>query len=175
MVQPIKVVTIEDAHPDLVRRELHEVTRMAHYAMGQVWATQLLPEHFQPSATQAFGYQPRTAKHNKHKRALAAIGQAEDGGTSPLVVSGRLRRALLRARHMIRAYPTRVTIDLVGPKYWKYRRWPGSPDMVREVLAMSPRHEQIVGQAGDRGFEAALRMVRSSRRTRKVTTIGKAA
>lgn len=172
---PIRVVTIHDAHPDLVRRELHEVTRAAHFTMGYVWATELLPEHFQPSATQAFGYQQRTAKHNKHKRALAAIGQAQDGGNSPLVVSGRLRRDLLRARHMIRAYPSRVTIDLVGPNYWKYRRWPGSPDMVREVLAMSPRHEKVVGNAGDRGFDAALRMVRNSRRTRKVTTIGRAA
>lgn len=172
---PIRVVTIHEAHPDLVRRELHEVTRMAHYAKGQVWATELLPEHFRPSATAAFGYQQRTFKHNKHKRALAAIGKAEDGGTSPLVVSGRLRRDLLRAKHMIRAYPTRVTIDLVGPKYFGYRRWPGSPDMVREVKAMSARHEQIVGRAGDRGFEAALRMVRTSRRTRKVTAIGKAA
>lgn len=172
---PIRVVTIHEEHPDLVRRELHEVTRTAHYAMGQVWATQLLPEHFQPSATQAFGYQHRTFKHNKHKRALAAIGKAEDGGTSPLVTSGRLRRELLRAKHMIRAFPTRVTIDLVGPNYWKYRRWPRSPDMVREVLAMSSRHERIVGEAGDRGFEAALRMVRNSRRARKVTTIGRAA
>ena len=172
---PIRVVTIEEAHPDLVRRELHEVTRMAHYAMGQVWATELLPEHFRPGATSIFGYKPRTAKHAKHKQALAAIGKAEEGGMAPLVMSGRLRRDLLRARHMIRAFPTRVTIDLVGPNYWKYRRWPGSPDMVREVLAMSARHEQIVGRAGDRGFEAALRMVRSARRTRKVTTIGKAA
>jgi hypothetical protein len=172
---PIKVVTIHEAHPDLVRRELHEVTRSAHYAMGVVWARELLPEHFHPSATAAFGYQSRTAKHNRRKRALAAIGQVEDGGNSPLVFTGRLRRDLLRAVHMIRAFPTRVTIDLVGPSYWKYRRRPSSPDMVREVLAMSPRHERIVGQAGDKGFEAALRMVRSARRTRKVTTIGRAA
>lgn len=172
---PIKVVTIHDAHPDLVRRELHEVTRMAHYAMGRVWAEDLLPEHFDPNAASVFGYAPRTAKHNKRKQALAAIGQAEDGGLSPLVVSGDMRRALLRAKHMIRAFPSRVTIDLVGPNYWRYRRWPRSPDMVREVKAMTPRHERIVGEAGDRGFNAALRMVRNSRRTRKVTTIGKAA
>lgn len=169
---PIRVVTIQEEHPDLVRRELHEVTRLAHYAMGRKWAEDLLAEHFLPSASSIFGYQPRSAKWLKRKRLLVAIGQADpDAATSPLVFRGRLRAALLRtARNAIRAYPTRVTIDLIGTEYFTARpRRPGRPNFHREVTAMSPRHERLVGDSADRGFEQGLRLIRQSRRTTKTT------
>ena len=164
---PIKVVTVHEEHPDLSRRELHEVTRLSHYAMGRRWAEDLLAEHFLPSASSIFGYQRRSAKWLKKKALLASLGQADpNAASSPLVFRGRLRDALLRtARNAIRAYPTRVTIDLIGTEYFTARpRRAGRPNFHREVTAMSPRHERLVGESADRGFEQGLKLVRQSRR-----------
>lgn len=167
---PIKCVTMHDEHPDLMRRELDQVARTAHHGMGYTWASELLPEHFEPSARSIFGYQPRSRGWLRRKAAAAAAGKIEGNAQTDLVNSGALKRALLRAKHMVRAYPSRVTVDLVGTSYFIARpRRAGAPNLHREVKAMSPRHDRLVGQAGDRGFEAALKMVRASRRARKVT------
>jgi hypothetical protein len=184
MPVPIRIVTIHEEHPDLVRRELHEVTRTAMYAMGRTWAVDLLPEHFEPGAGRIFNYQPRQAKYLRKKNMQfelglrATTGQPVVGsGGQDLVYTGRLRDALLRtAKNLVRAFPSRVNIDLVGTEYFTDRpRNLARPNLAKEVRIVSPRHERILGEAADRGFETALRAVRRARRARKVTITGRRA
>jgi hypothetical protein len=168
---PIRIESVYDEHPDLSRRELHRVMRAAHRAMGVKWAIELLPEHFEPGAGNVFGYAKRTEKWLRRKERLKAAGRAEGGREDDLVFTGRLRReVLLTARFNINAYPTRVTIRMSGPVYFTLRpRGKGTVRLAREVLSMSRRHERLIGEAGERGFNAELREVRRSRRLRKVT------
>jgi hypothetical protein len=172
MVVPIRLVTVHDEHPDLSRRELHSVTRAAYAAMGIKWAADLLPEHFGAGAGQRFGYAKRTEKYLRRKDILRARGLAIGGRHDDLLLTGRLRESVLRsARNLIAAYPTRVTITMHGPPYFTLRpRAKHTKRIAEEVLAMNPRHERLIGDAGDRGFNARLRALRASRRMRKVTT-----
>lgn len=163
---PLRVISVHEEHPDLGVRAVAEVTKLTHLAIGTKWAKDLLPEHFRPEARTVFRHAPRTERWRRRKRAMAAVGKVEEGGSVDLVASGLLRRQLLRAVNMVRAYPTRATVDLVGPTYFR-RRFGGGPDLVREVLAISPRQERILGETGDRGFAAALNFVRRRRALRK--------
>ncbi len=168
---PIHVKSVHEEHPDLVRRELHEVLRTANYALGRQWAVEMLPKHFEPGAANRYSYQIRKVKYLRRKRVLAALGRAEDGGMSYLVLRGHLRRALLRtARNAIRAYPTRVTIDLIGPSYFTSRpRRAGRPNLAREVTTVLQSEAKELARTFDQGFTAALRAVRSARRTSRTT------
>jgi len=171
---PLRVVTINDEHPDLSRREMHRVCRASHRAIGVKWAVDLLPEHFGQGAGSRFGYEPRTHAWNKRKAALQRQGKAVGGYGDDLVFSGRLRdQVLLTARFNIDAYPSRVTIRMSGPAYFTMRpRGKHTRRIAQEILAMNGRHERLLGDAGERGFEQELRKVRQERRLRKVTTQG---
>jgi hypothetical protein len=169
---PIRVITIHEEHPDLSRRELHNVTRAAHGAMGVKWAVDLLPEHFQAGAHNAFGYADRSFKWQRFKEAQVRSGRADPDAANDLVYQGQLRDDLLRsARNLIRAYPTRVTISLIGPEYFTLRpRRKNTSQITREVLAVNTRHERAIGDAADKGFVAALNAVRRTRKLRHVHT-----
>lgn len=170
---PIKVKTIHEEHPDLMRKELDRVTRAAHREMGNRWARRLLPEHFAPGARGVFGYAPRTRRWLAKKRALVRMGKADPAAaTTDLVFTGRLRDALLRtAPNLVTATPRRTTIRLIGPEYFTLRpRGRRTAQLARDVLAMSARHERLVGDAAESGFNAELSRIRRSRRLRKETT-----
>ena len=170
---PIKVTTIHDEHPDLVRKELDGCTRAAHLAMGQKWAGSLLREHFEAGAAIAFGHAPRSRGWLTRKRILAAMGKADPAAaTTDLVFTGRLRDTLLRtAPHLVIATARSTTIRLIGPPYFTLRpRGRRTAQLAREVLAISPRHVRLIGDAASRGFEQELNAIRRSRRLRKVTT-----
>lgn len=168
---PIKVVTIHDEHPDLSRRELHEVMRASMAQMGVKWAVDLLPEHFGPAAAGKFGYARRTLKWRRRKDRDKAAGRAIGGGDDDLIYRGTLREMVLTsARNLVRAYPKRCTITMVGPVYFTLR--PRSKHTIRlanEVLSMSGSHRRQLSDAADRGFERKLASIRASRRLRKAS------
>jgi hypothetical protein len=152
----------------------------SHKAIGVKYAVDLLPEHFGPGARRMFGYAPRTEKWLRFKENAKRFGrviggrQVIGGRDDDLVFTGRLRdQVLLSARFNIQAYPSRVTIRMSGPVYFTLRpRGKGTARLAREVLAMSSRHERLLGDAGDRGFNEELRRVRQERRLRKVSRQG---
>lgn len=175
---PIHVQAVHDEHPELVRRELHGVLRVMHAAMGSKWAADLLPEHFEPRAHFVFNYAARTAKWLRRKEALFRAGatvrgrRVIAGRNTDLVFTGFLKDLVLgSASNLIAAYPSRVTIRMIGPAYFTLRpRGKGTARLAREVTASSPRHERILADTGQRGFNGELRRLRQAKRLRKVTT-----
>jgi hypothetical protein len=175
----IRVTTFHEEHPDLSRRKLNEVMRSSMRAMGEKWAIDLLPEHFLPSAFGAFGYQTRKPKYLKIKDKEFRIGAIDKrtgrrviaGADTPLVRTGYLREKLLLSRNMIRAYPSRVVIPLVGPAYFTLRPWKSKTTVLiaREVLSVNNVHERKLGMAAERGYVAALNAVRRSGQLRQTS------
>jgi hypothetical protein len=124
----------------------------------------LLEEHFQPSAKVIFQHAPRTIKYLRRKLALATAGKVLLGGTTDLVFSGASLRAILRsqAARLVRATPSRTTIDLIVPWYFKMRRRTGKgPDKARELKTVSSRHARILGQAAAAGYARKLRTIQA--------------
>jgi hypothetical protein len=175
---PIHVKAVHEEHPELVRRELHNVTRAMHAAMGAKWAGDLLPEHFEPRAHFVFNYAARTGKWLRRKEMLFRMGASVRGrrviagANTDLVFTGFLRDLVLgSARQGITAYPSRVKIRMIGPAYFTLRpRGKYTARLAREVTASSPRHEKILAETGQRGFNGELRRLRQAKRLRKVTT-----
>lgn len=173
---PIYVTTVNEHHPELARRKLHELFRAMHYAIGVEWTEKLLPEHFLPSAFQALGYQQRKPRYNLIKDRMFRRGELHQGrrviagSETPLVLTGRLREDLLRSRNMIRAYPTRVTIDLIGPPYFTLRPRKSKTTILiaREVLAVSDRHVRLMGIAGQRAYVSTLGRLQRAGALKKV-------
>jgi hypothetical protein len=93
-VERIKIVSRYDAHPDLSRREHHNVMRASMLEMGIKWAVDLLPEHFKAGAQGQFNYTARTAAWKTRKRRLFQLGLADRAGDR-LGLTGRLRDQVL--------------------------------------------------------------------------------
>ncbi len=100
--------------------------------------------HFLPSAHFRYGYQQRAQSTREKKLRLARRGYVAKGGRADLVFFGNLERAMLRYP-VIRAFPTRATVNLVGPRYLHIRSRSGRPDMASEILSVTDgEHAAIV-------------------------------
>lgn len=165
MPLPIYIEFNHGDYPKIRIRQLKEMTREAHRSMGLLWAYEMLPQHFTERGRLLYGYKPRTAKYMKRKIRLAAVGKAEDGGRSPLVLTGALRRSALRSRYLVRAYPTRVTIPVIGPSYFTSRpRRTNAPNMGAEVVRVAPSEIKKLTEAARRGFNRKLAQLPAGRK-----------
>lgn len=120
---------------------------------GKLWQREFLPKHFKSGATSRYGYQHRTIKTVERKRWLASKGKVEDGGNTPLVWSGLMRRSMLGFRQRQAAYPTRVTINLVGPSYLSINYKPGRPHYAKEILTVNSEERREI----DRFMQQTIR------------------
>lgn len=82
---------------------------------GELWHSRFLPTHFEPGATERYGYRKRTPSYLNRKR-------NRYGHNKPLVKTGDMRRRALRSKNM-KADRKRgkggVTIRVMGPHYQK--------------------------------------------------------
>lgn len=165
MPLPIYIEFDHRDYPKVRVRQLKEITREAHRSMGLLWATEMLPQHFTERAHFLYGYKPRTQKYLRRKVRLASVGRIEDGGRSPLVYSGTLRKSALRSRYLIRAYPTRVTIPVIGPSYFTFRpRRANAPNMGAEVTRVAPSEVRKLSEAARVAFSRKLRQLPAGRK-----------
>lgn len=156
-----------EQHPELSKRALNRVTRAANQAMGEYWADNLVKEHFEPAAHFIFGHKNRSLKYRKKKRYLASKGKVQRSGEVDLVYSGQLERYLTGNRHVVRAYPTRVTITMIGPKHWTMRpRNPNRPNLAKEVTTVTGHHERLMAGVADRITNEQLTALRAAKTTR---------
>jgi hypothetical protein len=176
---PIYVTTTNDTDPVLTRRKINEAFRAGHQAMGRLWADKLLHEHFRPSAFRELDYQPRNPTYNKIKDKLFRRGavikrtgkRVIAGSDTPLVLTGVLREQVLTsAAANVRAFPSRVTINMSGPVYFTLRPWKSKTTIriAREVLAVSNRHAQMLSEACQLGYNTALDRLKFSAALRSV-------
>ena len=159
-VIPIQCRLSADEHPGIRVRQLSDIGKLVHYAMGREWADDLLPEHFQPGAINVFGYQPRKRSTLIRKAKLAKLGVVQDGGLLPLVHTGRLRSMLTGHSQPVIGTANRTTVHLNGPSYFSIRPYKsGRPNLGAEVTAVSARHERLITAVADRTFHRALKQI----------------
>ncbi len=104
-------------------RDRREVLRAAYEDLGAFWHRKLLPRHFRKGAQDRYGYRPRSAAYLRRKKRDAARGRAIEGGTTPLVYTGLLRRLMTRSA-IIRGFPTRARVEMERPSYMPIRKTP---------------------------------------------------
>ena len=144
----IEINETQTANYMLPIRAVRRVLKGTWESIGEYWQKKFLPFHFTTQAYQRYGYARRAIATLKKKKKLATKGKVEGGGLLPLVHSGVMRRALTGFRQRMSAYPTRVTIHLVGPSYLTTNYKPGRPHLSKEVLAVSSEEREELTKHG---------------------------
>lgn len=167
----IPVTIIETERGELSQRALDRCLRAAYLAMAEEWVAKYLKLHFKSGNASRYGYKPRSAKWLKRKAFFGRIGLSLYGGQVPLVDRGRMRDMILGG-YTIRAYPTRATVKLPGPRYLQARPNPigprrNRPDMAAEILRVLPDElKQLETYAGSR-MDQLLNIERAKAALRK--------
>lgn len=134
---PIRVMMFEERPPEATVRQWRDLLKASHADMGQHWHQKMLPRHFEPGARERYGYKPRTRKYAIRKNRDYTRGKATAASNVDLVYTGFLRRSLSTVA-TIRAFPTRVTIQMTGPRYVTMRvHNSNQPDKAAEVTAVT--------------------------------------
>lgn len=167
MTVAIKVISVTDSAPEeMSRRGLRRASKTAFQAIAEHWQDRMLPSHFRPDARHRYGHQPRSRKYLAKKHALARHGVVQDGGRSDNVFRGVLRRLLLR-HHVVRAYPTRATINLIGPSYFTTRpRRANMPRQAMELTTINAAEDRTLTQVADRALTRAIAAQKRTKRRR---------
>jgi hypothetical protein len=101
--------------PDVSIRAWRNGMREAWRTVGQHWQRYLLPRHFTRAASATYSYKPRKKKYLDKKKRL----RLKYGGEVDNVFTGRMEESLLLPARFI-AFPTRVTIRMIGPRYMTF-------------------------------------------------------
>jgi hypothetical protein len=150
---PIHITVRFSKPPDVSIRQWNEAMREAHAVQGRHWHETMLPRHFSLEARDRYGYQPRGKTYQFYKE-LAARGKGPfqhqgpvlEQGKMDLVFSGLLRRTMLDPAR-IRAFPSRVTVTMIGPRYITMRPFKTrQPDKAAEVTAVTPDEQRELDQ-----------------------------
>jgi hypothetical protein len=124
---------------DLTVREQRIVEREAMVATATEWSGKYLPRHFRSGAAGRYGYAKRRPRYLRRKRRLGDAGIIPRGGRSDLVFTGQMEREIMASRNNIRGFPSRATITMKGPAYFRIRpKKPSHPNMANEVNAIAP-------------------------------------
>jgi len=111
-------VTMEDDHSlKFSRRVRNEIYRGACLAIAGRWQIKWLRKHFTRRARQRYRHAPRTEKWKaRKKREAAKSSRVKKGGRVDIVYTGLAERLFNKA-HAVRAFPTRASINMHGPRY----------------------------------------------------------
>lgn len=166
MVMIISTQIIE-APPILSQRELHEAMRESHRAVGQNWQRTMLPHHFQAARQDKYNYRTRNPVYLLIKRRAARRGKVRKRGQALLSYSGLMEHLLTRPQR-VRAFPTRATLMMHGPRYVGMRPMKGNrPNLGEEATRVTPDEQQTL----TRVFDDTLTKQITQRQGRKVTRI----
>lgn len=122
-------------------RAWKEVCREAMADVGKLWFENYLKLHFREGAAGRYGYQPRSAKYLTSKIRAAKKGKALAGGVVPLLYHGDLREDV-QGYVYVKAYPTRATVRMHGPKYLSMTPRGSRPNMGEEITAVAPEERE---------------------------------
>lgn len=170
-------------------REYKKAMVEVHDAMGKKWHADMLPRHFHRGARQQYGHKPRSKGYIEKKRRMAARrqqirgvdgqgGYVQRGGEVDNVFSGNLEKMLKRVS-TIRAFPSRVTVNMTGPRYvtmrafqgnrseavakgWKYGKGKAisltagqQPDKIKELTATTEQERRELAEIADKTLQRA--------------------
>ncbi|HEY1600452.1 MAG TPA: hypothetical protein VGG64_12670 [Pirellulales bacterium] len=155
----------EERPPEASARAWDGICRDANAGMGELWHREMLAPHFTPAAKGIYHHQPRTGPYLRRKLQLASRGLALEGGIVDNLLTGLMRSAL-EAGGMVRAYPSRVTIGMVGPRYCTMRPYKsGQPDKAAEILAITDSEEKRLAKRGEELIAEKLNALKEPKTT----------
>lgn len=168
-------VTYRRPH-DVAKRVWPVMSRNAMGAVGTLWEREFKPRHFASDAGERYAYKPRSPAYLKKKERLAKLsGPARatrrvsaDVGRL-LVYTGATRRAVLQ-RHLVRAFPTRVSVQIPTPKYVQMRPYKaGRPNLGEELTRVTSDEAREM----EKVYAGTLRsQIREYRTEKRIRTIG---
>jgi hypothetical protein len=138
---PIKIRMEFERPADVSQRAWAEITRQAHGEMGEQWHREFLPLHFQAGARERYGYQSRSRGYLEKKRRLFLRGLSKGTELQDLVFTGEMR-SLLTSYSLIRAYPSRASVEMVAPRYITFRPFDG-PAEVRKASSQPNKMAEV--------------------------------
>jgi len=146
-------------------RGMDRAAKQLNREMGERWHQLYLPRHFEEGAAERYDYQPRAARYKAMKSRR---------GLPPLVYRGTLKQ-LTKSSHVIRAYPTRFSVQMWGPRYATMRPRPPErggtntrPAIGAEVVKSHPDEEREMAAWASRRFVQLLDAERGSSSTETI-------
>lgn len=152
-------VRIDESHADLFsQRVQNEIHRAAFYEVGKRWQQKWLPRHFNQGNVRRYGYKRRSKSWQRRKqREAQSSGKVKKGGRVALVYHGDAER-LLEKRHAIRAFPTRATINMHGPRYVRMTpRGRNRPTLGKEITTVIDEELQDLNDVAEKALDKAIR------------------
>ena len=127
-----------------------------------------LPRHFREGNRRRYNHKARTAAYKKQKRRLARRSKVERGGRVDLVYSGLLE-SLVTRHHIVKAFPTRATINLQGPRYVTMRpKDPTKPFKAREIITVRDDERADLDEVGAKELDKQTLKLKSKTKTKKI-------
>lgn len=156
------------------KRGLNNAMRKGHDQAGKFWHRTLLPLHFTKRAKFKYGHRPRQRAYVKRKEALARKGLPFRRGGQPIQGDGRIDNVLtgfmrdaLTGIGIVRAFPTRTSINMTGPRYITMRPYKSNqPDKAREILRVTDQEEQRIAGVFDTAMTRELKLDRSRKKVK---------
>lgn len=161
-------VTIDDEHSQQFSRAVVRQIQTATYrAIADRWQTKWLPRHFTRRAREIYGYRKRSKKWQARKEREAKHGgNVKKGGRVDLVYRGLAER-LFSKKHAIRAFPTRASVNMHGPRYVTMLPKKGNSNAIGpEILQVVSEEMQDMDRTGQVTLEALMK--KAPRRKRKI-------
>jgi len=120
----------------------------------------MLPDHFKKSTQGKYGYAKRSPKYLARKKKRWASrrplknGQYIEGsGETDNVLTGDMRDMLTRS-NIVRAFPTRVSVNMEGPRYMTMRVYKANqPDKLKEISTTTQQERELLAKVMDRSLE----------------------
>jgi len=167
MVVPFAITIEDDSLMTLSKRGFDRVMKATYYAVGEYWDRHFVAPHFKLGNRQKYGYEPRSAKYERKKKAMARSGFVKKQGRVDLVFTGATERTVVR-HHPTHAYPTRATVNVAAPSYIMSRTRTRRA-LKQEILTVAESESETLGNIALAAQAKALeaeQQVRTSRRIR---------
>ena len=147
------------------KRAVNRILKQLNKELAEHWHTSILPRHWDAGAPARYGYKPRTEKYRKRKKSLFLRGRAESPDTD-LLLSGLMEESVTEYGS-IRAFPTRFSVDMHGPRYVSMRPYKsGHPNMGEEITALSPDEDRELAALASKRLPQLIQAERGRKRER---------
>ncbi len=147
-------------------RQHREVMKGAHQEQAAYWHKVYLPMHFGPRARARYGYRPRSRAGRIRKDKMKRLGRAIGGANDDLIFTG-LAQSAATAFAAIRGYPTRGTVDMRLPSYFRTNYKPGRPNLNKELLVVTGSEQKTLATLLSRSVTKRYNAIK----TRTVKTV----
>jgi hypothetical protein len=162
-------ITVDPA-PTKYARAPKRATKAGYRAMAEYWSKHFRPMRFRRGAQARYGFQQRKPRYRSRKRRLAnanvrlkdyapPFDTVREGGTRALVYTGLARHKMLLPP-IVKAFPTRATVRMHAPSYFKIKPKSGQPSLYEEATRVIPSEKRKLEQVAQKRAERELKGMR---------------